>query len=139
MGTTRGPKAAPHALEDAFTEAPPMPDSLPDAMTGEWDTVVSDLTEREILNEAMLGTVETYIRAKWNERQAQKAIDEHGAVVRASDGSLKQNPASSLLGKSQAVIVRLSAELGLTPASRARSGMKQDKDEDSDQFGLFSF
>ncbi|TPW28918.1 phage terminase small subunit P27 family [Martelella alba] len=139
MGTTRGPKAEPRELDNALTDMPVMPASLPEAMAAEWQTVVSDLIEREILNEAMLGTVETFIRAKWNERQAQTAIDEFGAVVRGADGSLKQNPACSLLGKSQAVIVRLSAELGLTPASRARTGMKQEKDDENDQFGLFSF
>ncbi|AQZ50527.1 phage terminase small subunit P27 family [Martelella mediterranea] len=134
--STRGRKADPREIQDALTEVPEMPESLNATMLEEWKTVAGDLVDRKLLTEAMLGSVESYVRARWNERLAQRAIDEHGVLIKSADESLKQNPACSLLGKSQAIIIRLSAELGLTPASRARGGMAP-KEQDDDLLSLF--
>ncbi|MBB4123285.1 phage terminase small subunit P27 family [Martelella radicis] len=136
--STRGRKADPRELEDALTEAPPMPDSMPDSMRDEWDAVTTELVKRQILSKAMLGAVETYILARWMQGEAKKAIAEHGALIATKEGFLKQNPACTVLGRAQQQITRLSAELGLTPASRARAGMGPEEDGD-EQFGLFTF
>jgi P27 family predicted phage terminase small subunit len=74
--------------------------------------------------------------AMFNARKAQEALDLHGVLIDGGKGILKQNPAATLLGKSNSTIQRLAAELGLTPASRSRPRMKGEDDDDSQQFGL---
>ncbi|AMM83149.1 phage terminase small subunit P27 family [Martelella sp. AD-3] len=136
--STRGRKAEPRELDDALTVAPSMPESLPEDMRDEWSAITDDLVERQILSKAMLGTVETYILARWMQREAKNAIAQHGVLIATKDGFFKQNPASTVLGRAQQQITRLSAELGLTPASRARDGMGPGKDEDDGQSSLFN-
>lgn len=125
-----------------MSDAPDVPDHIPADMRGEWRTVVEDLTERKLLTDAMLGSVEAYIMALRNMRAAQKALDEHGPLVQGERGGWKQNPAVSLLGKSQTAVQRLSAELGLTPASRSKPGMgsggrrEEEADRGRDLFDL---
>lgn len=138
--STRGRKAELQVIEgDGVVKfRPDIPAGIPADLHDEWDAVIADMTERRILTEAMLPQVETYIRSIGNMRLAQKAIDEHGALITGRDGIPKQNPAVSLLGKCNTAIQRLSAELGLTPASRSRKKMKgEDDDKGGDQIDLF--
>ncbi len=131
--STRGRKADLKVIEGGLREMPAAPARIPEAMRPEWDFVVSDLKDRKLLTEAMLPVIETYVMALWNLRKAQEALDKHGVVVINEAGIMKQNPANTLLGKSQNVIQRLAAELGLTPAARSRDKMqggKKDNDDD---------
>lgn len=135
--TTRGRKANLKVIEGGLTDAPEMPARIPEQMRPEWDAVVSDLAKRRVLTEAMLSVVETFVFAMLNFRQAQEAIEKHGVLVIGRDGLAKQNPAISLLGKSQGVVQRLSLELGLTPAARSRSD-QSNKETDFGDDGQFS-
>lgn len=113
---------------------------IPPAMHDDWRKVANDLSERGLLNEAMGGSLDAYIMALWNMRQAQEQIDKHGLLIAAGNNILKQNPAVSLLGKAQQVVLRLSAELGLTPAARSRASLQQPKkSEDGGQFSFMDF
>lgn len=114
-----------------------VPDHIPPEMRAEWQTVVDDLTSRRVLTEAMMGSVNAYVMAMFNARKSQVQIDSHGILIPDAKGVLKKNPAIGFLGKSQSEILRLSAELGLTPASSSRSKMKSggaDKEEEPDLF-----
>ena len=136
--STRGRKADLKVIEGGLKEEPTVPAHISADMVGEWQAVIDDLTERQLLTDAMLGTVEAYIRALQNARKAQEQIDEHGVMIRTEKGVLQKNPAITLLNKCESSIQRLSAELGLTPASRSRKKMKGDDDDDgSRQIGLF--
>ena len=139
--STRGRKADLRVIEGGLSDAPDFPDNIPADMHGEWKAVVADLTERRMLTEAMLGSVEAYVMALCNMRLAQKAINDLGVVVTGDRGGMKQNPAVSLLGKAHSAVQRLAAELGLTPAARSRPNMggrpaKGNEDEQSDLFDL---
>lgn len=125
--STRGRKADLKVIEGVF-EKPleTVPKHIPDEMHPEWRAVVEDLKGRKMLTEAMLGTVDAYVMALWNMRKAQEALDLHGPLVDSGKGILKQNPANTMLGKSQNVVIRLAAEMGLTPAARSRPKMKGD-------------
>lgn len=112
------------------------PAHIPAAMHEEWRTVAADLTERKLMTDAMLGSLDAYIMALWNMRQAQEQIDRHGLLVDAGKGILKQNPAVSLLGKAQQVVLRLAVELGLTPAARSRPSQQPPKDKEDDIFSV---
>ena len=136
--STRGRKPDLKVIEGGLEGQPDVPAHIPREMRDEWRAVADDLIARKLLTEAMFGSLDAYIMAQWNLRLAQKQIDTHGLLVPSGkDGVLKQNPAVSLLGKSQEAVMRLAAELGLTPASRAKTAPKKDKDDDSPT--LFDF
>jgi P27 family predicted phage terminase small subunit len=130
--STRGRKAELKVIEGGLTEAPSVPSHIPDAMKSEWFAVVDDLRSRQMLTEAMSGTVDAYVMALWNMRKAQAAIELHGVLIDGGKGILKQNPAVSLLGKAQSTVQRMAAELGLTPAARSRPKMKGSSSGGSD-------
>lgn len=110
------------------------PAHIPEPMQDEWLKVATDLRERKLLTDAMGGSLDAYIMALWNMRQAQEQIDKHGLLIDAGKSILKQNPAVSLLGKAQQVVLRLSVELGLTPAARSRATFQPPKEKDDDIF-----
>lgn len=137
--STRGRKAELQVIEGGLEEVPgEVPAHIPSAMHTEWLAVVEDLRNRKMLTDAVLGTVDAYVLAISNARKAQEAIDTHGLLIDAGKGILKQNPAVSLLGKSQSTIMRLAAELGLTPASRSRKNMQGDAPEEGERYDLFN-
>ena len=113
------------AIEGGLKGLPRMPDHVPESMAGEWNVIARDLHERKLLTESMIGVLVTYVVALWSVREAQKAIAEHGVLVKGAHGALKPNPASGMLSKAQETVARLSAELGLTPLSRSRKGLQQ--------------
>lgn len=122
--STRGRKAEFQVIEGGKPAAGfDVPASLPADMHDEWHAIIADMSDRKILTPAMLPQIESYVLAIANMRAAQKAIDQYGVLIPGRDGIPKQNPAVSLLGKAQIAIQRLSAELGLTPASRSRKQM----------------
>lgn len=115
-------------------EFPVAPDHIPEPMREEWLKVASDLRERKLLTDAMGGSLDAYIMALWHMRRAQKLIEEHGELISDGKGSLKANPAINLLGKAQEVFLRLSTELGLTPAARSRAAFQPPKEKKDDLF-----
>jgi P27 family predicted phage terminase small subunit len=121
--STRGRKAELREIEGGLANLPPIPSHIHRDMHPEWIAVVKDLKDRKAITDAMLGSVDAYVMALRNMRIAQEAIDEHGPLIDGGKGILKQNPAVSLLGKSQSTVMRLAAELGLTPAARSRPKM----------------
>lgn len=139
--STRGRKAELRVIEGGAAMPPSREETVPahirPEMHSEWLAVVSDLKRRSIFTEAMLGAVDAYVTALWNMRQAQAAIDEHGQLVRGAKDILMKNPAVTLHGKAQATVMRLSAELGLTPAARSRPKMT-DGDDDGRQSDMFA-
>jgi P27 family predicted phage terminase small subunit len=137
--STRGRKPEFQVIEGGLSDRPEIPAHIPTDLHPEWQAVIDDLTRRKMLTEAVLPTIETYVQAIGNARTAQRAIDQHGALVIGRDGVPKQNPAVSLLGKCNSTITRLSAELGLTPASRSRKNMSgnQEAGDDCSQANLF--
>ena len=132
----RGRKAELKVIDGGLLdETPPPPPHFDDEMAARWAEIVCDLRERKLLTVTMLGSVEVYVMALRNVRQAQKSLDEHGVLVANSDGILRPNPVSGLLWRSQTIMARLAAELGLTPAARSKTIHSAPEDED-DLFSL---
>lgn len=135
--STRGRKAELKVIEGGRTDEPEMtevPAHIPAEMHGEWLTVIDDLRARQVFTDAMLGSVDAYVMALFNMRRAQEALDKHGPLIDGGKGILKQNPAATLLGKAQNTVLRLAAELGLTPAARSRPRMT-DPGKDDQGYG----
>lgn len=99
------------------------PSHLPEGAIPDWNTVTADLASRQLLNEAMLTSVEMYVTAMWIMRECRTAIQRDGLFVKGAGGALKSHPASSNLQKAQETVTRLAVELGLTPSSRSRKGI----------------
>ncbi|MBA3446763.1 MAG: phage terminase small subunit P27 family [Pseudaminobacter sp.] len=122
--SVRGRKATLKAIDGGLKGVPKAPDHLPTDMISEWNMVAADLHGRKLLVASMLGLVETYVLAIWTQRQAMKAIEEHGVLTKTAHGMLKPNPAGGMLSKAQEAVARLGAELGLTPAARSKAGFQ---------------
>lgn len=122
--STRGAKATLKAIDGGLKGVPPVPGTIPAEMTDEWTAVVAEMVQRKILTTPGLGLVESYIIARWTIREAQKALAEHGMLTKSAHGMFKPNPASGILKTSMEVAARLAAELGITPAARAKQGFQ---------------
>ncbi|NSX90368.1 phage terminase small subunit P27 family [Agrobacterium tumefaciens] len=130
---TRGAKATLKAIDGGLKGVPRKPANLHVSMEAEWETIAADMVQRKILTASMMGVLETYIVALWTVRECQKAIEEHGILTKTAHGNLKPNPASGLMSKAMETVARLSAELGLTPAARAKQGFEGKKGDADDQ------
>lgn len=119
---TRGAKATLQAIDGGLKGVPKPPAEVPVAMVDEWQTVAADMVQRKILTGAMSGILSTYIIALWTVRECQKAMAEHGPMVKTAHGMMKPNPAHGMMAKAMDTVARLSAELGLTPAARSKQG-----------------
>ncbi|MCR5856577.1 phage terminase small subunit P27 family [Mesorhizobium sp. J428] len=131
----KGRKAELRVIEGGLDHVPDVPAHIPAAVVEEWRGIIIELTERKVLTDAMRGSVDAYVMALHNAREAQKAIETHGLLVASGkDGVLKQNPAVSLLGKATQTIMRLAVELGLTPVARSKAVFRPPAGEEDDLF-----
>jgi P27 family predicted phage terminase small subunit len=119
---------------EAADELPPPPAGMPEEMHAEWFAIISDLKQRRLFKDSMLGVVRSYIMAQVTAAAAEKSIAEQGVFVAGAGGAMKPNPATGLLRSSRDMISRLAGELGLTPTSRARKSLQPD----NGQASLFS-
>jgi P27 family predicted phage terminase small subunit len=118
----KGAKATLQAIDGGLKGLPPMPASIPTDMADEWTTCGREMLTRNIFNPSAAGVLETYIIARWTVRECQKALAEHGPLTKSAHGMLKPNPAAGIMSKANETVARLAAELGLTPAARAKQG-----------------
>lgn len=117
---TRGRKAEPRAASDALVKVPTPPKDWPEAAKKEWRRVMPGLIERRVLSDSDMHAVERFCEAAADIVAARAAIAEHGDYVTNRLGELKRHPAWATLREATAEARRWAAELGLTPASRAR-------------------
>lgn len=127
----QGRKPQLKAIDGGLKGAPKAPDHIPDDMIDEWKVIAADMARRKILTASALGVLSSYVIALWTVRQAKASIAQHGVLVEGAHKALKPNPACGLLSKSLEAVARLGAELGITPAARAKAGF-QSKGGDAD-------
>jgi len=128
------PGAKPHlkAIDGGLTGIPAMPKAVHETMRPEWEVICADLRDRKLLTAVSVSSVETYVIAMWSIREAQKAIEEHGMLIKTAHNMLKANPACAVIKQSGMLVARLASELGLTPAARSRAGMGSPEAPDPD-------
>lgn len=125
----RGTK--PHLQEEPEAiDILPAPGWLSDDAADEWDRVMPILTERRILTDADLGSLENYCVATGTVREMEAHIQDHGHVLDV-EGTMKRNPAVGIQSDAMTRARLLAAELGLTPVSRSRPAIRDDDDDDS--------
>lgn len=96
----------------------------PDYFRGEalkmWNRIVPELSEMGIIYEVDRPAMEALCLSYQRLREAQEAIDEHGVVIDDPMKGLIKNPACTVATAENNTIARLSAEFGLTSASRGK-------------------
>jgi len=105
------------------------PNWLAPAAQDEWARVIPILIERRILTEADLGNLENYCIAIGRVREFEAAIQ----TETDTELTLKLFRAQD---KAMASARQLSAELGLTPVSRSRPALREDRDDEPDPLDL---
>lgn len=119
----KGTKPQLREAEEPVTEVQ-APDWLAEDARTEWDRVMPVLTERKILTDADLGSLENYCICIGRVRQMEAAIQIEAEpemmlkLIRVQD-------------KAMASARQLAAEMGLTPVSRSRPAIREDGDQDS--------
>lgn len=103
----------------------PAPEWLGEKARGEWARVMPILTERRILTEADLGNLENYCTSIGRVREFEASIQ----TETDTELMLKLFRAQD---KAMASARQLSAELGLTPVSRSRPAIREDRDDEPD-------
>lgn len=129
MKHTAGRKAEPKAIADAIRTVPLPPKHFQPAAKIEWKRVMPALVARRVLSNADLHAAERFCEAAADIKDARAAIARDGAYVENRLGEIKRHPAFATLREATAESRRWSAELGLTPASRARAGVHEDDDD----------
>lgn len=118
-------------IEGGLAKVPGPPSWLPLEAKKEWRRIVPHLIKRQILTETDMATVETYVLAVGTLRRAQETIAAEGDTVSTKEG-IKRHPAFTTLTQMMSEVRRLAAELGLTPASRHKAGVKPEDREGYD-------
>jgi P27 family predicted phage terminase small subunit len=131
---SRGRKAEVRPLDGALAKAPSAPAWLPKHGKTEWCRVLPQLVADRKIAAHELGTVESYCVAVARMREAEEAIQLHGTTFE-SDSGPKRRPETTILKESIEAARRLAAELGLTPASRAKNSGGAPGSDDDDALG----
>lgn len=94
-----------------------------------WAHVVGSLPD-EVLSTADDAALEIFARAWARYRKAAGEVDRTGFVVKTERGPVK-NPLLNVISQAEAVMLRAAAELGLTPAARARLATTAPRSDDT--------
>jgi P27 family predicted phage terminase small subunit len=107
------------------------PEWLSEDARAEWSRVMPILTQRKILTEADLGSLENYCIAQGQVREMERHLQEFGHVLMI-EGALKRNPAVGIQSDAMTRARLLAAELGATPVARSRPAVRDGEDDDSE-------
>lgn len=117
-------------------KAPKAPTWLPASAKAEWGRVAPILTERRILTDADLGSLESYCLATGQVRDCQVALAALDSPFFTGDnGAIRPHPAIRVMHTAMTLARQLAAELGLTPVSRSRPAINDDAEDDKGGFG----
>lgn len=99
---------------------PDQPTGLTVIELATWDELLREAPEN-VKRELNLIVFETLVRATVQYREAAANVAKYGAVIKSPSGYPIQSPYVSIQNKQASLIRQLSAELGLTLASRLRA------------------
>jgi len=128
----RGRKPNVLALNLPKIAVPPAPKHFSLELRRQWRAVVRDMIDRRIFAPSMSALVESYISSVWMVGLCRTQIDKDGDVPALDGAPARLHPAAAMMSKHIAIVARLGAELGLTPASRSRKAMQSDHEDDDD-------
>jgi len=123
-GNGRKPRARGLVVENPASPIagePKMPPEFDERDAAKWHEVVDLLREQGTLGRENGDVIRLYVIAYRESVEARKHLREHGPIVPAPrTGVPMHNPYRTVALSAEAVLVKLQAELGMTPASRSR-------------------
>lgn len=121
----RGLKPKLEAIEGGLSKVPAPPRDLDADARTEWKKAAGDLVAQRFLARSDLPVLELYAVAMGQVRKLQPLANREPAVIATRSGAVKTNPTHTMLARYMTVAKNCAAELGLTPASRHRKGMRK--------------
>lgn len=142
----RGRKAKPSAIKElngnpgkrALNKNEPKPEQSIPAMPAhfagetrkEWTRITKELHTLKIITRIDRGALVAYCQAWGDYVKACNKIKKQGEVITSDKGGLYQNPWVAIKNRSMEQLVKISAEFGMTPSSRARVKVENPTEED---------
>ena len=103
--------------------APRCPSFLGPVARKEWRRLAGDLASRGLLTSLDRAVFTIYCQSWEHVVQAQELVSQHGLVAEGEDGRCGPSPYLGVLRAATETLTRIAAELGMTPASRSRTGL----------------
>jgi P27 family predicted phage terminase small subunit len=102
-------------------KSPPAPKTLPEGIAQEcWEEVTREMLMRNTYDSDCRDMVEAYCVQRARFIEANARIEEMGLILKSKRGMGKRNPYVTISNHAYDRMVRLGAELGLTPVRRER-------------------
>jgi P27 family predicted phage terminase small subunit len=101
-------------------KAPPCPACLGDEARKEWQRLAKELAALGLLTGLDRNLLAAYCQAHALWVEAVSSIGRYGTMVKSPNGFPMQSPYVAVANKQVDIMVRIAAELGMTPSSRTR-------------------
>jgi P27 family predicted phage terminase small subunit len=102
------------------SKAPECPACLGDEARKEWQRLSKELAELGLLTGLDRGMLAAYCQAHALWVEAVASIGRYGTMIKSPNGYPMQSPYVAVANKQVDIMVRIAAELGMTPSSRTR-------------------
>jgi P27 family predicted phage terminase small subunit len=116
-------------------KAPACPPCLGEEASKEWQRLAKELAELGLLTGLDRNLLAAYCQAHALWVEAVASIGRYGTMVKSPNGYPMQSPYVAVANKQVEIMVRIAAELGMTPSSRTRIRVGPKGPEDP--FGAF--
>lgn len=135
----RGNKPEIQPVDEPLPDGVPAPpDWMSEDARAEWNRVLPTLlTERRTLARTDLSIFANYCVAIGQVAEANRILEKEGLTFNGPGGP-KRHPAIAIRSDGMTQARQMAAELGITPASRGRPGIKNGVDEGGELPGLFA-
>ena len=110
------------------------PEFLGDIAQEEWRRVFPMLSAAKVIKAPEAALLTAYCEAFETYQRAADMSRGKGFIVKAPNGCPMISPLFTVLSRARADMVRLMAELGITPSSRSRVQAEQDEGDDGNPF-----
>lgn len=107
--------------ESELPPAPPTVNAMPEALA-EWKRIMPELDALGMVTRADMAVIAAYCVAFARWIEAEQKIRETASLIRTSNGNIVQSPWVSIAHRSQELMLKFLAELGLSPVARTRLG-----------------
>lgn len=112
------------------TAIPACPPHIKGVARTEWTRITTELHALKIIARIDRAALVAYCQAWADYVKACKKVEKEGEVIISDKGGMYQNPWVSIKNSSMDRLVKISAEFGMTPSSRARVKVETPTEED---------
>jgi len=113
-----------------LAKTPTCPACLGDEARTEWKRLSNELSELGLLTGLDRAMLAAYCQAHALWVEAVASIERYGMMVKSPNGYPMQSPYVAVANKQVEIMVRIAAELGMTPSSRTRIRVGEKTPED---------